>query len=173
MKTCLSILFLSLTTLVSSQTKSYKTYVSDKYGYSIEYQTSFSPKEATGRNVDFKVVDSDGNSIVIVVKKLMPQEEKTTIDDVYSIPLGTWEANMQLPNVKAIKKGFVFVDNQKGMFLHYTSEDLVKNYTLYYTNYFFYFKGYNYTLTATCEINNLAKMQSIFFRAFDSFVFPK
>lgn len=173
MKICLSILFLSLTMFVSSQTKSYKTYLSDKYGYSIEYQTSFSPKEITGRNIDFKVADSNGNSIIVVVKKLMPQEEKVTVDDLLSIPASTWESNMQLPNVKVIKKGFVYVNNQKGMFMHYTSEDLVKNYTLYYTNYFFYYKGYNFTFTGTCDINDLSKMQPIFFRAFDSFIFPK
>lgn len=173
MRTIAIVLFLSLSQFVLSQTKSYKTYVSNKWGYSIEYQTTFSPKEITGRNIDFKVSDSNGNSIIVVVKKLMPQEEKVTIDDLLSIPASTWENNLQLPNVKVIKKGVVYVDNQKGMFLHYTSEDLVKNYTLYYTNYFFYYKGYNYTLTATCDINKLSNMQPIFFRAMDSFVFPK
>jgi hypothetical protein len=158
---------------VFPQSKTYKTYVSAKWGYSIEYQTTFSPKEATGRNVDFKVADSNGNSIIVVVKKLLPQEEKVTVDDLLSIPASTWENNLQLPNVKVIKKGIVYVGNQKGMFLHYTSKDLTKNYTLYYTNYFFYYKGYNYTLTGTCEIDNLSKMQPVFFRAFDSFIFPK
>jgi hypothetical protein len=167
------VIFLSLNLFVSSQTKSYKTYNSNKYGYSIEYQTTFSPKEITGRNIDFKVGNLNGNSIIVVVKKLTPQEEKVTIDDLLTIPASTWENNMQLPNVKVIKKGIVYVDSQKGMFMHYTSEDLVKNYRLYYTNYFFYYKGYNYTLTGTCDINDLNKMQPIFFRAFDSFTFPK
>jgi len=172
-----TIILLTLTVLLGhsafAQSKSYKTYVSSKWGYSIEYQTTFVPKEATGRNVDFKVVDPNGNSIVVVVKKLLPQEEKVTVDDLLSIPASTWENNLQLPNVKVIKKGIVYVGNQKGMFLHYTSKDLTKNYTLYYTNYFFYYKGYNYTLTGTCEIDNLSKMQPVFFRAFDSFIFPK
>lgn len=170
----ISIVFLlTISPLALPQSKSYKNYVSEKWGYSIEYQTTFSHKEATGRNVDFKVADARGNSVIVVVKKLLPQEEKVTIDDLLSIPASTWENNLQLPNVKVIKKGVVFVDNQKGMFLHYTSEDLVKDYTLYYTNYFFYYKGNNFTLTATCDINNLAQMQSTFFRAMDSFKFPK
>ncbi|MBN1182370.1 MAG: hypothetical protein JXB49_08800 [Bacteroidales bacterium] len=170
----ISIVFLlTLSQSVLAQPKSYKIYVSSKWGYSIEYQTIFSPREATGRNVDFKVGDSIGNSIIVIVKKLMPHEEKVTVDDLLSIPTSTWENNLQLPNVKVIKKGIVYVDNKKGMFLHYTSKDLVKNYTLYYTNYFFYYKGYNYTLTGTCDINNLNKMQPVFFRAFDSFIFPK
>jgi len=173
MKVLAIIVLLSLNQIAFSQTKSYKTFVSERYSYSIEHQTSFSQKEITGKNIDFKVADSKGNSIIVVVKKLMPHEEKATIDDILSIPASTWEDNLQLPNVKVIKKGVVYVDNQKGMFMHYTSEDLVKNYTLYYTNYFFYYKGYNYTLTATCDINNLAQMQSTFFRAMDSFVFPK
>ncbi len=155
-----------------AQSKSYKTYVSSKWGYSIEYQTTFVPKEATGRNVDFKVVDPNGNSIVIVVKKLLPHEENVTVDDLLEIPASTWENNLQLPNVKVIKKGIVYVGNKKGMFMHYTSKDLVDNYTIYYTNYFFYYKGYNYTLTGTCGLDNLSKMQPVFFRAFDSLILP-
>ena len=173
MKTITIILLLSLCQFVLSQTKTYKTYVSEKYGYTIEYQTTFSIKEKTGRNIDFKVADSNGSSIIIVVKKLMPQEEKTTIDDILSIPSSFWENNSQLPNVKVIKKAFVYVNNQKGMFLHLTSEDLVEHYTLYYTTYIFLYRGYNYTLTATCDINNLNSMQTVIFRAFDSFTFAK
>ena len=42
---------------------------SKKYDYQVEIPNGFQTKSATGANVDFKVVDKYGNSIVIVVKK--------------------------------------------------------------------------------------------------------
>ncbi len=146
---------------------------SPKYLYSIEIPKGFSQMEIIGKNVDLKYGDEKGNSIIVIVKKLLPQEQAMTANDLLNIPNSYWETNLQLPNVKIKKKGKVSVDYQDGMFLHYTSKHDSESYTLYYTNYLFIFNGYQYCLTATCEDTDLAKMQPIFFRALQSFTFPK
>jgi hypothetical protein len=166
------LLFLTLTSQIAFTQNSYHTYLSLRYSYSIEYSSSFAKQSIIGKNIDFKVADREGNSIIVVVKKLLTQEEDMTITDILNIPSSSWEANVQLPNVKVIKKGEVSVDSRKGMFLHYTSKDIDSPMTLYHTNYFFLFEGYLYNLSATCDINDISKMQPIFFRALQSFTFP-
>lgn len=168
----ITLLILMLTFHLAYAQNSYRSYKSLKYNYSIEYPNSFTKKNIIGKNIDFKVVDSNGNSIIVVVKKLLGQGEKLTINDILKIPSASWESNLQLPNVKVVKKGKVSVDGQLGMFLFYTSKDINDPITLYYMNYFFIFNEYIYNLTATCNIKDISHMQPIFFRALQSFTFP-
>ncbi len=169
-------LFLSIIALSASQFSigqtNYKTYKSPKYGYAIEHQTAFKTQNIIGSNIDYKVADPNGNSIIVIVKNLN-SNARVTSEDLLNIPNSNWEANLQLPNVKIIKKGKAYVDGEDGMFLHYTSKDISKGYTLYYTNYMFVVGGYLFTLTATCDLDNLARMQPIFFRSLQSFDFPR
>lgn len=146
-------------------------YKSPKYSYSIEIPKGFISKDYIGKNVDFKYFDAKGNSIVIVVKRLLPKEEGLNIDDLLEIPNSDWEANLQMTNLVVKKKGIVYLDNQKGMFLHYTAKDDTKNYTIYYTNYFFIYNKHMYVLTAACEDTDLVEMGATFFRALQSFKF--
>jgi len=166
------ILVLTLSFQLTFAQKTYQTYTSSNYNYSIEYRSDFIKRDIIGKNIDFKVADDNGNSIIVIVKKLLPQERNMTTDDMLNIPNEYWEANLQLPKVKVIKKGIVYVDSIKGMFLHYSSTELDDSYTLYYTNYFFVVSGYLYHITATCDLVDLSKMQPIFFRALHSFTFP-
>jgi len=105
--------------------------------------------------------------------KRIPADQKMTIDDLHKISNETFEINSQLPNVKVIKRGVVSVDNHQGMFLHYTSTELDGSMTLYYTNYYLIHGSYIYLLTATCKIKDMSKMQPVFYRALESFKFPK
>jgi hypothetical protein len=156
-----------------SQTRTYSTYYSNTYKYSIEYPSSFTQKEIIGKNVDFKVIDGSGNNIVIAVQKLPPQESQAKVDDLLEIPESTFETNSQLPNVDLLKRGIVYVDNVRGVFQHFTSKGYTDSYASHFISYTCIFKGYVYNLTATCDLKDLAQMQPVFFRAFQSFSFPK
>lgn len=163
---------MTLTFHLSFSQNTYQTHTSLKYQYSIEFPNTFIKQNIIGANIDFKVANNKGNSIIIIVKKLLSQEVNMTTNDILKIPSESWENNLQLPQVKVIKKGVVSVDSREGMFLHYTSTDYGNSITSYHTNYLFIFKGYLYNLTATCDIKDLSKMQPVFFRALQSFTFP-
>lgn len=64
----LLIIFLTLTFYVAFTQNSYLIYSSSKYYYTIEYSSSFVKRNIIGKNIDFKVVDNKGNSILVVVK---------------------------------------------------------------------------------------------------------
>lgn len=169
MKRVISISIFLLLNILLFATTTYKIFKSTKYKYSIEYPSNFIKKEAKGKNIDFKVADDKtGNSIVIVVKALLPYEKNTTIYDYIKPPNEYIEQAIQLPNVKIEKKGICQTeDGRKGAYLHYTSKEI--NYTLFFMNYTFIEKGIVYVVTATCNENQKSAMQPIFFRTLQSF----
>lgn len=168
------IIILSITLLfqsVFSQTTKYNEYNSSKYGYFIEYPPNFNQMNATGKNVDFKVVDKNGYSIVIVVKPGQKEIIQATIDMSNS----DWEKRFQMPDAKIVKKIPIWLDGQKGVAIHVKAKNGFESdaKTMYYTNYMFVYKENLYVLTATCDINDLFSMQATFFRTLESFTFPK
>lgn len=107
-----------------------------KYNYQVEIPKGFKVLKATGVNVDFKVVNNIGNSIVIVVKKI-PVEYKN--QSIYQV-LGNLEdftnywkqgANEIFNTPKLIKYGKTKINNYDAFWLDYTTD----NGTYYYKNY--------------------------------------
>ena len=142
---------------------------SAKYSYTIEIPKGFYIMPLYGKNSDFHYVNERGNSIVIVVKKLMPEEVNATADDLLAIPNEEWEKNLEGPKLKVDRKGKVTVDNHVGMFLYYN--DIGVETPLYYTTYSFIDNGYYYNLLGTCKLNQVDEMRLIFFRTFQSLKF--
>lgn len=170
MKTYFNVIFMLLFQTCLWGQVNFNNFKSSKYGYTIEYPTDFSFKEATGRNVDFKVVNPNGSSIITVVRELPYEERNLTASDLLLIPNEQWEQSLPLPNVTVLKKGKCTTNQGKGMFIHYTSKNMGTDaYTLYYMNYMFIHNGYIYTVTTACDVNDLALMQAKFFRALESF----
>jgi hypothetical protein len=109
---------------------------SNKYNYQVEIPKGFQIKQATGANVDFKVGNIYGNSIVIVVKKLPIEYKNQTIYQV----LGSlddfandWiDGSKEIFNTpKLIKYGKTKINNYDAFWLDYTTD----NDTYYYKNY--------------------------------------
>jgi hypothetical protein len=133
---CNKVFCLVLFVLVSQRTICQTFWTSKKYGYKVEIPKGFKVKQATGSNVDFKVGNNDGNSIVIVVKKI-PIEYKS--QSLYQV-LGNLEdyanywkqgANEIFNSPKLIKYGKTKINNYDAFWLDYTTD----NDTYYYKNY--------------------------------------
>ena len=109
---------------------------SKKYDYQVEIPNGFQTKSATGANVDFKVVDKYGNSIVIVVKKIPAEYKNKSIVDILGSPeesVNYWKqvANEIFNTPKLIKYGKTIISNKQAYWMDYTTD----NDTYYYKNY--------------------------------------
>ena len=137
---------------------------STKYKYSLEIPSGFSVSESVGVNVDFKA-NKGRNSVVIVVKSIPKEYEKYTIWDVVG-NLDTygkeWENGAQefLPNPKFKKLGKTTLSNQHTFWYDYTTE----NPQLYSKTYQIKKGIILYTITLTCELNDLNFFSPIWFR---------
>ena len=105
---------------------------SAKYGYTIELPKGFSERIAKGKNVDLKLVNNVGNSIVIVVKMMPPEQQNYDVYDMANISSKDWEIGLSegLPNPKFIKSGKSYLDGKKTYWYHYTSKDETEPYTI-------------------------------------------
>lgn len=137
---------------------------STKYNYSLEIPSGFSVSESVGANVDFKA-NKGRNSVVIVVKSMPKEYEKYTIWDVVG-NLDTygkvWEngAIEFLPNPKFKKLGKTTLSNLPAFWYDYTTE----NPQLYSKTYQIKKGIILYTITLTCELNDLNYFSPIWHR---------
>jgi hypothetical protein len=145
---------------------------STNYGYQIEIPISYVKAQATGKNVDFKVVDQFGNSIIIVVKKLPIDALNSSVYELAEITNIEWEQSLSefLPNPKFVKSGKSKLDNKEAFWIHYTSQALYEE-SVIHINYMVFFRGLQYTITATCDLNDLDKNMPTFMRAIQSIAF--
>lgn len=132
MKQIIFIILVLYFNLSNSQT----IWKSVSYNYQVEIPKGFKIKQATGANVDFKVGNNAGNSIVIVVKKMPDEYKNQTIYQVLGDLEGYvdyWKqgANEMFNTPKLIKYGKTKVNNYDAFWLDYTTD----NDTYYYKNY--------------------------------------
>lgn len=143
---------------------SQNVWISKKYGYHVEIPKGFKTAQATGINVDFKAVNN-GNSIIIVVKKLSAEEQKLTLWqgigdlDEYSNNL---EISLQefLNSPQVIKYGKTKINNKDAFWIDYTSD----NGTYYYKNYSLKKGAYIFTITLFADTKNWNYYSAIWFR---------
>ena len=107
-----------------------------KYNYKVEIPKGFKIKQATGANVDLKVGDKAGNSIIIVVKKIPNAYKNQTIYQVLgnldSFANDWIEGSKEIFNTpKLIKYGKTKINNYDAFWLDYTTD----NDRYYYKNY--------------------------------------
>ena len=130
MKNLIALLLLS--NFITAQTN----WKSIKYNYQVEIPKGFTIKQATGANVDFKVDDNAGNSIVIVVKKIPSEYKNQTIYQVLGDLedyVNYWKqgANEIFNTPKLIKHGKTKIKNYDAFWIDYTTD----NDKYYYKNY--------------------------------------
>jgi hypothetical protein len=107
-----------------------------KYHYQVEIPKGFSITQATGTNVDFKVGDNAGNSIVIVVKKLPIEYKNQTIFQILGnleVYANEWiEGSKEIFNTpKLIKYGKTKINNYDAFWLDYTTDNDLYYYKCY------------------------------------------
>jgi hypothetical protein len=149
-----------------------QTVFTSTYPYSIEIPKEFSKKAIIGKNVDFKISDSIGNTVVVVVKKADTSQIKSAWD-LSQATNQQWENALAegLPNPKVIKKGETYLDNKEAFYIHYTTTEYKTAIVYYYIGYQVIYKGYQYVITATCLNSKLTAEMPVFYKIIQSMKF--
>ncbi|MDX9696342.1 MAG: hypothetical protein RBT49_11180 [Bacteroidales bacterium] len=146
-----------------SATSSFK---SIKYGYSIIIPTGFVQASATGRNIDLKLINIDGTSILVNVTPRTPDELNITAHD-YSKEMLEREFKQYTPNTSISKAEKIYISGEKAFLINYNNTaNNTKAIEIY-----MYKGSYAYVFTGTCGANLFQTYEPIFLKAFYSFKF--
>lgn len=149
-----------------SQTSGTSSFSSSKYGYTINIPVGFKQTAATGKNIDLKLVHSDGTSILINVTPRRPEEYNTTAHD-YNKEMFEREFKQYTPTVTLSKAEKTFISGEKAFLIHYNNPSNSTKAVEIYT-----FKGNNaYVFTATTKVNQFQTYEPVFLKTFNSFKF--
>ena len=142
-------------------------------GYTIEIPKGYTKKEGIGKNVDLKIIDNSGNTIVVVVKKLPADNEITSAYILDDMTNEQWENSLAegLPNPKVVKKGKTYLDKKEAFYLHYRTTEYGNARVYYNINYQVILKNTQYVITATCLNENLTAEMPVFYRMIQSIKF--
>ena len=143
----------------------FKTIAGNKANYSISIPANYTSKTAIGANVDLKYVNSEGASIVTVVRTLPNGVKESDIDQM-NIPsnqefIDGLEAN-GLQNITVIKRGFIDINGVRSYFAYYRDTEL------YYHTITQFRKGKLINLTYTCENSKRENYMPYIFRVVNS-----
>lgn len=144
----LILLLISFFNVTSFSQVKFKTIQGSKANYSITIPSNYYVKDAIGANVDIKYVNSEGASIVTVVRTLPSNVSESDIDQM-NIPsnqefIDQLEAN-GMQNINVIKRGFIEINGVRSYFAYYRDTEL------YYHTITQFRKGKLINLTYTCE----------------------
>lgn len=136
--------YLSILLIFCNISFSQTLWKSNKYGYTVEIPKGFSTAAAIGANVDFKAV-KDGNSIVIVVRKLPDEVRNVSVWEIFGNLddyVLEWQAGSKehFNNPKVVKYGKTKIQNLDSFWMDYTTDNGVyyyKSYSLKKGNLFF------------------------------------
>lgn len=121
-----------------------------KANYSISIPNNYYLKESIGANVDLKYVNSEGASIITVIRNLPEGVIESDINQM-SVPSDQEIINIHesngLENISIIKRGFIIINGVRSYITYYRSTDL------YYHSITQFRKGKIILLTYTCEFS--------------------
>ena len=146
-------LFITLIVFVSASSElyaqvSFKTVRGTKANYSISIPTNYVSKDAIGANVDMKYVNSEGASIVTVIRTLPSGVTESDLDQM-NIPTNQeFKDQLEatgLQNITVIKRGFMDINGVRSYYAYY------KDTELYFHSIMQFRKGKLINLTYTCE----------------------
>ena len=163
-----SIIILLFALLTSSNLFSqitFKTVRGSKANYSISIPDNYFITETIGGNVDIKYANSEGASIITVIRTL---PEGVTDNDIQQMNtpsdqefVNALESN-GLENISVIKRGFIIINGIKSYFAYYRSTEL------YYHTITQFRKGKLINLTYTCEYRKKDLYMPYIFRVVNS-----
>jgi hypothetical protein len=116
-KTAYVIIFIFLTLQISAQ----KVWTSPKYSYSIWTPPNFTIATTTGRNIDYKVVNTDGSSLLVNVTPRQDNEYSFTPHDYTKAILET-ELKQYSSDLVITFFEKIYIDKQKAIIYHFAKE---------------------------------------------------
>ena len=144
----------------------FNTIYGNKANYSISIPQNYYSKEAIGANVDLKFINSEGASIITVVRNL---PFKISEKDIASLNLSSDQEFIDqlestgLQNIRLIKKGLIKINGVTSYFSYYRDSEL------YYHSITQFRKGKILNLTYTCEYFKREIYMPYIFRVVNSF----
>lgn len=114
--------YFSLFTFNLNGQVSFKKINGIKANYSITIPENYSSKATIGLNVDFKYVNSDGASIVSLIKKIdknLGDYELNELVEIDEIEFKNQLESTGLENLKINKRGFIEIDQRKTFYTIY------------------------------------------------------
>ena len=141
-------------------------YYSSKYKYEIVIPADFTQTQPTGQRIDLKLINQDGESILINVSDRLPEEINITAHD-YTKEFLENSYRQYSPNIRVTKAEKIFIDNNKAFLINYVNPPKpLKALEIY-----FYKASKTYVLTATCNIEEFEEFEKIFLNTFHSMKF--
>ncbi|MBN1182372.1 MAG: hypothetical protein JXB49_08810 [Bacteroidales bacterium] len=160
------ILFVSFDSIANCQSPTNNVFKSTKYGYTVTIPKGFNQTSATGKNIDLKLINSDGTSILINVTPRRPEEYSITAHD-YSKEMFDKEFAQYSPNTKVSKAEKTYLSGEKAFLTHYINTSNNTKALEIYT-----YKGnYAYVFTATTKATQFQTYEPLFMKVFNSFKF--
>lgn len=149
-------LFLTLTVLICNNfnIKAQNTFISVRYGYSIDMPSGYSKESIESETMDAKYVSRKGSSVIVIVRKILANDP-TSIKNLTETPNSQWET---IPGTKVVKKGTKYIGSLNVFYLQ-TTDESQPDYTLKLTHYFIIRNKKVYIIAATCDKNDLEEQQ--------------
>ena len=139
--------------------------IGKKANYSLDVPGNYFSKSAIGANVDIKYINSEGASIITVVKSLPSDVRESDIkhmNDPSEYEFVEEMESMGLQNISLIKRGFLVVNGVKSHFAYYRDNDL------YYHSITQFKNRKILNLTYTCEYRSRDLYMPYIFRVVNS-----
>lgn len=131
-------------------------YTSKKFKYSIQIPKGWEIKDETYTiNIDLKLIDGNGNSIIIKVEPLSEKVDESAYEifSIYSNREIEQMLGANTPNPKIVKRGKIKIDNVEWVYFHFTSKESNENTTLLHKQYSAFYNMKLYSITMTCFTN--------------------
>lgn len=156
--------FIILTTGLHAQV-SFKTVYGSKAKYSLSIPSNYVSKEAIGANVDMKYVNSEGASIVTVIRTLPSDVIESDIDQMDTPTNQQFKDQLEangLQSITVIKRGFLIINGVRSYYAYYRDAEL------YYHTITQFRKGRLINMTYTCENTKRETYMPYIFRVVNS-----
>jgi len=103
------------------QISAQKVWTSPKYSYSIWTPPNFTVATATGRNIDYKVINSDGSSLLVNVT---PRQSNEYSFSPHDYTKATLEKELKQYSTNLVITFFekIYIDKQKAIIYHFVKE---------------------------------------------------
>jgi hypothetical protein len=140
-----------------------KLFRSEVYGYSLNIPSGFKREIPHGKNIDLKLVKSDGSSIIINVTKRLAEEYSITAHN-YSKEMFEKEFERYTPECSIVKAEKTFIDGCNAFMIYYINSN-VKTEAL---EIYLFKNAYAYVLTGTSGIELFPDYEKIFLTTFNT-----
>jgi len=151
---------------ITKQRNENRVFKSNLYNYEIVIPNKFEKKEATSKNIDLKLVNEDGESIIINVSKRLQEEYNITAHD-YTIEMVENSLKQFNAEIVITNSEKIFIDKKEAFLIYYLNpSNSTKALEIY-----FYYGSNAYVLTATAKLDKFSEYENVFLDTFNSLKF--